>query len=224
MGNITRVKICGITNIEDALLAAEYGADALGFVFADSPRKVTPDLVAEIVSQLPPFIATAGVFVNSTLGEVKAIADYCNLDTLQLHGEENLDYCSSFRQNVIKAFRLKNYTEIEEWLSQENKFDSEEMSRVIDGRFASVQAFLVDAYARDKRGGTGIHLNWELVRNLKSIKPLILAGGLDHKNVAAAIEAARPYGVDVSSGVELKPGKKDKRKLREFLVAVRECG
>jgi phosphoribosylanthranilate isomerase len=201
------------------LLAADCGADALGFVFADSPRKVTPDMVAEIVSQLPPFIATVGVFVNCPLGEVKAIADYCNLDTLQLHGEEDVSYCSSFRQNVIKAFRLKNYTEMEEWLDQGNKRDPE----ALDTGFGNVQAFLVDAYSRDKRGGTGILLNWELVRNLKSIKPLILAGGLDHKNVAAAIETARPYGVDVSSGVELKPGKKDERKLREFIASVREC-
>jgi phosphoribosylanthranilate isomerase len=165
-----------------------------------------------------------GVFVNSTLGEVKAIADYCNLDTLQLHGEESLDYCSSFRQNVIKAFRLKNYTEIEEWLSQENKFDSEAMSEALDDPFGNVRAFLVDAYSRDKRGGTGMLLNWELVRDLKSIKPLILAGGLDHKNVAAAIQTACPYGVDVSSGVELRPGKKDERKVREFIAAVRGCG
>ncbi|MBI4733694.1 MAG: phosphoribosylanthranilate isomerase, partial [Rubrobacteridae bacterium] len=117
--NPTKIKICGITNIEDALFAAELGADALGFVFADSPRRVTADKAAEIISELPPFVTTVGVFVNRSIGDVKSIADFCNLDALQFHGDEDVLYCRSFRQKVIKAFRLRNYTEIEDWVSQE---------------------------------------------------------------------------------------------------------
>lgn len=216
---MTRVKICGITNKEDALLAAELGASALGFVFAESPRKISPDKAVKIISELPPFITTVGVFVNHPVKDVKAIAEYCNLDALQLHGDETRTYCRQFRQKVIKAFRMRNYTEIEEWLFQE---DEHEATTPLDPG-SSVMAYLVDAYARGQYGGTGLHLNWSFVRNLESRKPLILAGGLNHKNVALAIKVVRPYAVDVSSGIELKPGKKDRYKLREFMKVINEC-
>ncbi len=216
---VTRVKICGITNIQDALLASELGANALGFVFAESPRKVKPDTAAEIIAELPPFISTVGVFVNHPAREVKAIANYCKLDALQFHGEETGSYCQQFHQRVIKGFRMRNYTEIEDWIFHENEFEAETL---LDPA-SNVVAYLVDAYARGQYGGTGIHLKWELVRNLESRKPLILAGGLDHKNVALAIKVVKPFAVDVSSGVELKPGKKDKYKLREFMKVIREC-
>lgn len=216
---MTRVKICGITNIEDALLAAELGADALGFVFAESPRKVTPEQAERIISELPPLVTTVGVFVNHPANDVKAVADYCGLDVLQLHGEESLSYCKQFHRRVIKAFRMRNYTEIEEWLFHENEHEA---TTPIDPR-SNIVAYLVDAFARGQYGGTGIHLNWELIRNLESRKPLILAGGLNPKNVALAIKVVKPYAVDVSSGVELKPGKKDKYKLREFMKVVRAC-
>jgi phosphoribosylanthranilate isomerase len=218
MSDTTKIKICGITNAEDALLAAELGADALGFVFADSPRKVAPDVAAGIIAKLPPFITNVGVFVNHPIGDVKSIADFCNLDALQFHGDENITYCRSFRQKVIKAFRVRNYNEIEEWIAQENKYETASLSEP----GANVVAFLVDAYAVGKYGGTGKRLKWEIVSDLELRKPLILAGGLDHKNVGLAIEAVKPYGVDVSSGIELKPGKKNKRKLREFIKVVRE--
>jgi len=216
---VARVKICGITNKEDALLAAELGANALGFVFAESPRKVSPENAAKIISELPPFVTTVGVFVNFPAKEVKEIAEYCNLDALQLHGDETRTYCRQFRQKVIKAFRMRNYTEIEEWLFQEDEYEA---TTPLDPD-SNVVAYLVDAYARGQYGGTGIHLNWELVRNLESRRPLILAGGLDHKNIALAVKVVKPYAVDVSSGVELKPGKKDKYKLREFMKVVNEC-
>ncbi|HZD59047.1 MAG TPA: phosphoribosylanthranilate isomerase [Anaerolineae bacterium] len=216
---MTRVKICGITNKEDAFLAAELGANALGFVFAESPRKISPDNAAKIISQLPPFVMTVGVFVNQPARDVKAIAEYCHLDALQLHGDETRAYCRQFRQKVIKAFRMRNYTEIEDWLFKE---DEHEATTPLDPD-RGVAAYLVDAYARGKYGGTGLHLNWELVRNLESRKPIILAGGLNHKNVALAVKVVRPYAVDVSSGIELKPGKKDKYKLREFMKVIKEC-
>lgn len=216
---MVKVKICGITSLEDALLAVELGANALGFVFADSPRRVTPETAASIISELPPFITTVGVFANRSYDEVKLIADFCRLDVLQFHGEEDVSYCGQFNQKVIKAFRMRNYTEIEEWIFRENEFEA---TTLLDPS-SNVVAFLVDAYARGQYGGTGIHLNWDLVRNLESRKPLILAGGLDHKNVALAIKVVRPYAVDVSSGVELRPGKKDRRKMREFMKVVREC-
>lgn len=216
---MTRIKICGITNVEDALLAVEHGADALGFVFAESPRKVTDEVAAKIISELPPFVTTVGVFVNAPANEVQTIADYCGLDILQFHGEETPSYCRQFTQKVVKAFRMKNYTEIEEWIFHENE---EEAATLLDPS-SNVVGFLVDAYARGRYGGTGIHLNWELVRNLKSRKPLILAGGLEPKNVALAVKVVKPYAVDVSSGVELRPGKKDRYRVREFIEVVRKC-
>lgn len=216
---MVKVKICGITNLEDALLAADLGADALGFVFANSPRQVSPEVAANIISELPPFITTVGVFVNRPYDEVKLIADFCGLDVLQFHGEEDISYCGQFNQKVIKSFRMRNYTEIEEWIFRENEFEAATLLNPSN----SVVAFLIDTYARGQYGGTGIHLNWDLVRNLESRKPLILAGGLNHKNVALAIKVVRPYAVDVSSGVELKPGKKDKYKLRKFMKAVENC-
>jgi len=216
---MVKVKICGITNKEDAMLAVELGADALGFIFADSPRKIMPEKAAEIIAELPPFVTTVGVFVNHPVNDVKLIAQECGLDVLQFHGEEDGMYCRKFDHKVIKAFRMRNYTEIEEWVFHENEYEA---STLLDPN-PNVVAHLVDAYARGRYGGTGIHLNWELVRNLESRKPLILAGGLDHKNVALAIKVVKPFAVDVSSGVELKPGKKDKYKLREFMKVVKEC-
>ncbi|MDP2211037.1 MAG: phosphoribosylanthranilate isomerase [Candidatus Aquicultor sp.] len=216
---MTRVKICGITNKEDALLAVELGAHALGFVFADSPRRIEPDQALEVIDEVSPFVAKVGVFVNTPVGDVQRIADYCNLDAVQLHGDETPEYCGQLQVKTIKAFRMRNYTEIEEWLFREDEFEAETLLEPCK----NVKAFLVDAYAKGLRGGTGIHLNWELVRNLESRKPIILAGGLDPKNVALAIKVVKPYAVDVSSGVELRPGKKDKYKLREFMKAVCEC-
>lgn len=216
---MTRVKICGITNIEDALLAVELGAHALGFVFAESPRRVTPDRALDIIYELPPFVTTVGVFVNHPADDVQRIAQYCGLSAVQLHGDETIEYCRQLQIQAIKAFRMRNYTEIEEWLFKENEYEA---STLLEPS-KNVTAYLVDAYAKGQYGGTGLHLNWELVRDLRSRKPLILAGGLDPKNVALAIKVVKPYAVDVSSGVELQPGKKDKYKLREFMKVVCEC-
>jgi len=217
---VTRVKICGITNKEDALLAVGLGAHALGFVFAESPRKVSPDQALEIISELPPFTTTVGVFVNQPAADVQSIARYCNLDAVQLHGDETVEYCRELQVKTIKAFRMRNYSEIEEWLFGENEYEAAALLEPSN----NVAAYLVDAYVKGQHGGTGLHLNWELVRNLESSKPLILAGGLNPENVALAIRAVQPYAVDVSSGIELRAGKKDERKLREFMKVVSECG
>lgn len=196
---MVRVKICGITNIEDALLAVELGADALGFIFAESPRRVSSEGVASIVSQLPPFVSKVGVFVDEEKEEVAEIADVCGLDTLQFHGVEPPDYCTRFREKVIKSLRVKNADSIEVLPSY------------------SVDAFLLDTHVEGVPGGTGVTFDWNLAVQAKKYGRIILSGGLNPQNVAEAIERVRPYAVDVSSGVEMRTGKKDPEKLRTFI-------
>jgi len=197
---MVRVKICGITNIEDALCAADAGADALGFVFyAKSPRSVTPEQAAEIISALPPFILTVGLFVNAGPDFVNATAEVCKLDRIQLHGEEAPSFCARIARPVIKAFRVK---------------DAASLESMKDYRVAG---YLLDAYSPDAHGGTGLTFNWELARIAKRYGRIILAGGLTPDNVRRAIEVTRPYAVDISSGVESSPGRKDPLKVRKFI-------
>jgi len=200
---MVRVKICGITNIEDALLAVELGADALGFVFAPSPRKISPEAAREIIEALPPFVSRVGVFVNQVRDKVEKIAHLCNLDVLQLHGEESSSYCKAFELKVIKALRVKD-------------------SSVLDiiSKY-EVDAFLLDTFIGDKHGGTGKTFDWKIAGEAKSFGEVILSGGLTPENVNEAIVEVEPYGVDVSSGVEAYPGRKDPEKLRAFFNAVR---
>lgn len=209
MGGVVKVKICGITTIEDARCAVEAGADALGFVFAVSPRRVNVEVARAIIKGLPPFISKVGVFVNEESGRVEEIAHYVGLDTLQFHGDEPPDYCRLFdRLKVIKAFRMRS-----------GGVDiSMEVVRYKD----SVDAFLLDTYVPGRIGGTGERFPWELALPLKEYGPLILAGGLTAENVGEAIRLLHPYGVDVSSGVEGdRKGIKDKRKVIEFISNVR---
>jgi len=197
---MVRIKICGITNIEDALLVSKLGADALGFVFADSPRKIDVETVEEINSALPPLISRVGVFVNEKAETVKAIASRCRLDILQFHGSEPPAYCANFSQRVVKAFRVKDFCD----LNTLNEYD--------------VDAFLLDAFVEGKLGGTGKGFNWEIAKKAKDFgKPIILSGGLNPKNVVEAVNFVQPYAVDVSSGVEERPGKKDPNKIRAFI-------
>jgi phosphoribosylanthranilate isomerase len=196
---MVRVKICGITNLDDALAAVEYGADALGFIFAPSPRKVTPEKVRRIVKNLPPFVCKVGVFVNSELDFVKQTMAVCNLDLAQLHGNEGAEYCAALFPRVIKVFTSNNLPPIEK------------LSR-----------YRVVAYMLDKDKGSEIDKGeqkklWQLARRVGEHGPVILAGGLTPDNVAQAIKMAQPYAVDVSSGVEMKPGVKDHEKMRAFL-------
>lgn len=200
-----RIKICGITNLEDALLAAGLGANALGFIFyAKSPRSVAPEAAREIIRQLPPFIVSIGVFVNEEAATVRDLAARVGLDWIQPHGSESPEYCRSLGRRVMKAFRIQD----------ENSLKDLEAFR------GSVQAFLLDTYKKGQVGGTGETFDWELARKAQSYGPIVLAGGLSAANVAQAIAAARPQAVDVASGVEAAPGKKDPEKLRAFFKAV----
>ena len=194
-----RIKICGITNIEDALLALEAGADALGFVFfKQSPRNISPEQAAAIIRRLPPFVQTVGLFVNEQLTVVNKIADLCGLDLVQLHGEETPEFCAGVNRRVIRAFRVKDSTS----LDQIRDYD--------------VAACLLDAWSPSAHGGTGKTFNWEIAATAAASRCIILAGGLTPDNVAEAVKAVRPYAVDVSSGVESTPGCKDRRKMFEF--------
>jgi phosphoribosylanthranilate isomerase len=211
---MVRVKICGIRTLEAALAAVEAGTHALGFVFAPSPRRVTPQEAEQIIRELPPFVSKVGVFVDAPRPEAQEIAGSCRLDALQFHGGEAPDYCRGWRQQVIKAFRLRDGSVLE----QMDRYD--------------VDACLVDAYVPDLARGTGQCCDWGLARRAVERagkhaggrpgerRRIILAGGITPYNVEQAIRQVRPYAVDVSSGVETG-GVKDLDKIRALLRAVR---
>jgi phosphoribosylanthranilate isomerase len=196
-----RIKICGITNKEDALAAAHLGADALGFVFAPSPRKISAESAREIIKVLPPFVQTVGVFVDEDPERVSSMAARCGLDILQLHGSESVDYCSSFDRRVIKAVRLQSRDELKN------------LSKYVN----VVDALLLDTYVPNKLGGTGITFDWKLAVEARRYGRIVLAGGLNPENVAAAISMVKPYAVDASSGLEKRPGVKDHKKMAQFM-------
>jgi phosphoribosylanthranilate isomerase len=199
------IKICGITNTEDAMAAADLGADAIGFVFAPSPRQIAPDKAREIIMALPSGVQTVGVFVDEDPERVASTASICRLDLLQFHGKESASYCRGFRQRVIKAIRVESPDGLE---------GCSEYSGVVD-------AFLLDTYVPGQQGGTGLTFDWNLAVEAKRFGRIILAGGLNPDNVAAAITAVKPYAVDASSGLEQKPGVKDHEKMALFIQAVR---
>ena len=195
-----KVKVCGMTSLKDALVAVEVGADAVGFIFyKKSPRSVTMKTVREIVLELPPFVDTVGVFVDETAEQVNKIADYCNLDIIQLHGDESPTYCKKIRRKVIKAFRIK---------------DMQSVKKISNFQ---VSGFLLDTFSENLHGGTGKVFDWNLALPAKKFGPVIMAGGLTPNNVQQAVRQIRPYGVDVCSGVESEPGIKDHKKVRAFL-------
>jgi phosphoribosylanthranilate isomerase len=202
---MVQIKICGITNIDDALAAAEAGADALGFVFHPaSPRCVTPAQAQAIIGSLPPVLCTAGVFVNLPAAEVLQITEMCGVDFIQLHGSESREYCRALPcERLIKALSFRS---------------EEEFAAAAD---YPVRAFLFDAHDPVRFGGTGKTCDWNLARKAADRYPLILAGGLRARNIAAALDTVRPLAVDVSSGVESSPGKKDHEELRSLIAAVR---
>ena len=201
---MVKVKICGITNLEDALAVVRWGADALGFVFAPSPRQVTLQQVAQIVAELPPFVCKVGVFVDSELQEVKETMRACGLDLAQLHGSESPGFCQELFPRVIKSFRVKD----------ESVLDLLPQYRV--------GAYLLDSYDASLRGGTGQSFDWGIARKARHYGPIILSGGLSSANVRQAIDRVRPYAVDVSSGVESNPGVKDHAKLQAFLETAKK--
>ena len=203
---MTRIKICGITNIDDALMSIDAGADALGFNFVPGTPRYLKDTTAaaQLIDQLPPFITTVGLFVNAAPELIQSIADECHLDMLQLHGEESPQFCQGFNRRVIKAVRIK---------------DESSCSHLSDYR---VSGYLLDTYVKGALGGTGVVFDWELAIKAKQYGRIVLAGGLDPDNVASAVQQVRPYGVDVSSRVEASPGRKDPLKVRTFIQNVRE--
>jgi phosphoribosylanthranilate isomerase len=200
-----RVKICGITNAPDALAAVEAGADALGFMFYErSPRHISIPQAAEVIRELPPFIMKVGVFVDAPEDTVmRAIGD-CGLTMLQFHGQESPEYCTQFGLMNMKAFRMRDAASLEAL------------------QHYPTDAWLLDAFVADKLGGTGEKFNWDLALEAKkSGRPIFLAGGLTPANVAEAVRTVHPFAVDVSSGVEASPGKKDHAKVHEFISAVK---
>jgi len=203
---MVRIKICGITNAEDARLAADLGADALGFIFHPaSPRRVEPEAAREIIRQLPPLVLSVGVFVDEEAALVGELAARVGLDWVQLHGRESPGYCRSLGRRVLKGFRIEAASSLEALAKYRG----------------AVQAFLLDTYKAGEPGGTGETFDWQLARRAQDLGAIVLAGGLTPANVAQAIEVARPQAVDVASGVEAAPGKKDPEKLRAFFEKVR---
>ena len=197
---MVKVKICGITNLEDAQAAAEAGADALGFVFyPDSPRFIDPGNARAIIAKLPVFITSVGVFVDESEELIRRIIREGGIQILQFHGSESPVLCTRFREKVIKAIRIKD----EESISEMQMYD--------------VDTFLLDTYLDCAKGGTGKTFNWKYAEMAKENGRIILSGGLNPSNIGDAVRKLKPYGVDVSSGVEISPGKKDHVKIREFV-------
>jgi phosphoribosylanthranilate isomerase len=199
------VKICGITNLADGLAAAEAGADALGFIFDErSPRYVTHQQAADIIRGLPPLIVKVGVFVNPSEEFVFHAISECGLNLLQFHGSESPEFCTQFGLMSMKAFRMRDAETLKELPNY------------------PTDAWLLDAYSAKQLGGTGEKFNWDLAIEAKKLgRPIFLAGGLTPDNVADAIRQVQPYAVDVSSGVELSPGKKDSEKVKAFIQAAK---
>lgn len=205
---MVKVKICGITSVEDAEVAVAAGADALGFImYRKSPRFVEPTIVRAIIAGLPPFVLPIGVFVNEEADRVRTLMDECGLALAQLHGDESASYCQNLGRPALKALRLKDrgtFLALAEF----------------QGR-AHVRGFLIDAFSEQAYGGTGQTVDWTLAAEAARSAPILLAGGLTPSNVAEAIRQVHPYGVDVSSGVEERPGKKDPAKVKAFMDAAR---
>lgn len=203
----TRVKICGITRIEDARAAAQAGADAIGLVFvAQSPRHVALPQAAAIRRALPPFVSSVALFVNPGAESVAAVVDLVRPDLLQFHGEESPEFCGSFGMPYLKAVRVRPGTDLLQYAA----------------RYAGAQGLLLDAYSPAAHGGTGERFDWSLIpRGLA--KPIVLAGGLEAANVSAAVRSVRPWAVDVSSGVEIAKGIKDAARMTAFIREVRNA-
>ncbi|OGS93275.1 MAG: N-(5'-phosphoribosyl)anthranilate isomerase [Gallionellales bacterium GWA2_59_43] len=203
---MTRIKICGITRAEDARAVAASGADAIGLVFyAKSPRHVSIEQAAQLVAALPPFVTTVGLFVDADAEFVRKVLAAVPLDVLQFHGDESPEYCVQFGRPYLKAIRVKAGVDLLQCAA----------------RFFAAQALLLDAYVAGVPGGTGATFDWGLIPSNLPL-PVILSGGLDAENVAAAIEQVRPYAVDVSSGVEAGKGIKDAAKVAAFINEVKQ--
>ena len=194
------IKICGITEVNDAVKIAEMGINALGFIFyPKSKRYILPDKTKEIIKHLPPLINTVGVFVNEKKENVIDVLNRCPIDILQFHGDETPEYCGQFNKRIIKTFRV----------NRDFSFDA--LSKF------PASAFLLDSLVSGEYGGTGVVFDWDVAVEAKNYGKIILSGGLNPENVSEAITKVNPYGIDLSSGVEIKPGKKDIRKVEEIV-------
>lgn len=200
----TRVKICGITRVQDALEAVRCGADAIGLVFyAASPRHVSVQQAQQILAALPPFISVVALFVNATLAEIETVLSQVRIDIVQFHGDETAADCERIKLPYFKAIRVKSDTNL--------------LQCALD--FSSANALLLDTYSEAAYGGTGHVFDWDLIpKNMT--KPVILAGGLIAENVSLAIQKVKPYAVDISGGVEVSKGIKDANKIAAFMLAV----
>jgi len=206
---MVKIKICGITNLGDAQGAIRAGCDAIGFIFyKNSPRYLTPQKAKKIISELPKNIIKIGVFVNAREETIRRVTRLCKLDILQFHGSESPEFCGRFKLNkVIKAFRVKEELDLKKILEYKTF------------------AYLFDTFVPSKLGGTGKKFDWKLIRHVDSIKlPVFLSGGLTEKNVQEAIKHVRPVWVDVSTSVEINPGKKDHKKIKRFIQAATNRG
>lgn len=201
-----RIKICGITNFEDAIMVSEMGADAIGFVFAPSKRMVTPQLVRSIIGRLPPFITTAGIFMNTPLTRINKIVEFTKIDVVQLHGDETQEYCNAIVcPRIIKRINTSLHSNFEDLIKD-------------------VKQYKVSGLLLDPGEGSGRTFDWNRIKGIGDYAGnIIVAGGLTPENVRQAIKILRPYGVDVCSGVEKTPGKKDPDKLKKFIREVRLC-
>jgi phosphoribosylanthranilate isomerase len=203
----TRVKICGITRVEDARYAADAGVDALGFIFGrTSPRYISIGDASEIIRELPPFVERVGVFVDSEIDELESCG-WAGLSSLQLHGSESPQYCQELKKklpfcHIIKAFRVGSESLAEDFAPYQ----------------ASVDAFLLDTYVEGEQGGTGQVFDWSIINRLQLKRPLLLAGGLTPYNIMEALEVVKPHGLDVNSGVEESPGIKDHNKIKRLMA------
>ncbi len=203
-----RVKICGITSREDAWAAVKAGADALGFIFVKgTPRWIEPEAAAVIAAEIGPFIATVGVFLDRPVEEVEGIAAACGLSLAQLHGSEPPEECARLRLPFVKSIRVQREDDL-----------------AALSKYSRAKAYLLDAYDADRPGGTGRTFPWEIAAKAARTARIVLSGGLTPDNVAQAVLRVRPYAVDVSSGVEASPGRKDHRKMREFIDQAKKAG
>jgi len=202
-----KIKICGITNRDDAMDAVNLGVDAIGFIFYEqSPRYISPDIVEEISLFLPPFVLLVGVFVNHDKPYIDAVVHRCRLDLIQLHGDEPPEFCRTMRRRVIKAFKISDFSDVDQIAAYQS----------------SVSAVLLDTKVSGMEGGTGKVFDWGLAIKAKEFDiPLILAGGINSNNINKAVKLVNPYAVDLSSSVEDIPGKKDYNKMQDIVVAAR---
>ena len=199
------VKICGITSLENAWMAVNYGASAIGMIFyKGSPRYVEPNKVVKWIEQVPDKVKKVGVFVNENIEIIQSAIEKLSLDYIQIHGNESPEFCKEIIKPIIKVLRVDNHVD----------------NSVLEGY--NVYAFLLDTYKKDKFGGTGENFNWEFVAALKTETPIILSGGLNADNILQGIDVVQPAAVDLSSGVESRPGEKDENKMKQLFEILKD--